>query len=54
MKKFGIFSKLSKEVIFKLKASNIQEAIKFFSELKKLEEKVLLDIFIVRELEKSV
>lgn len=49
MKQFGLFAKSSKEAIHKITADSIQEAIRIFSEMKKLEEEILMEIFVVRE-----
>jgi len=49
MKQFGLYTKSSKEAIHKISADSLQEAIRIFSEMKKLEEKILTEIFVVRE-----
>ncbi len=52
MKTFYLKTKKSKEVLIKTSCYNVEQAIDYFSEIKKLNKKDLVNIFLITESEK--
>jgi hypothetical protein len=52
MKNYGLYTKELSDIIHKVKANTIEEAITFFSKSKKLSKKIVVDIWLVKEITK--